>query len=80
MTEREIGDSQEPDLADSWSLVKLNVAGGHFADTTRTGDRPWQKWLTWKVFGKIEVTLKVVCMSSSDQSKEDLLLAVVRVV
>lgn len=30
MTDREIRDSQEPDLADSWSSVKLNLARGEF--------------------------------------------------
>ena len=59
MTERGIRDSQEPDLADSRSSVKLNLARGafcwHHKNGRQTGakmvntERVWQDWRTLRV-------------------------------
>ena len=78
MTERGIRDSQEPDLADSRSSVKLNLARGafcwHHKNGRQTGakmvntERVWQDWRTlrviWARMTREEKIYKSCCKSS----------------
>lgn len=58
MTDREIRDSQEPDLADSWSSVKSNLARGEFCWHHKNRRQTGAKMVNTKSLARLKALLE----------------------